>query len=171
MPHKMSNKIFHIASKTATADLLKNNEPPAVSVMPITIPVPLCQNCGTVERGSCVYQTFSVTAAFSRGCTNAIRCRNTNRTSGPAKNNCHSSAMGKFFAVVSNQTAITCTPACLNSSVAAKLINGHISSTDTAEIASTDEKGCPFRDRRCETPPFLPDRLPERNPAERRSVP
>ena len=137
MPQKMSNKMFHIASKTATADLLKNIEPPAVSVMPITIPVPLCQNCGTVKRGSCVYQIFSVTAAFSRGCTNAIRCRNTNRTSGPAKNNCHSSAMGKFFAVVSNQTAITCTPACLNSSVAAKLISGHISSTDTAEIAST----------------------------------
>ena len=88
--------------KMSTADLLRNNEPPAVSGMPITIPVPLCQNRGTVKRGSCVYQTFSVTAAFSRGCTNAIRCRNTNRTSGPAKNNCHSSAMGKFFAVVSN---------------------------------------------------------------------
>ena len=35
MPHKMSNKMFHIASKMATADLLKNIEPPAVSGMPI----------------------------------------------------------------------------------------------------------------------------------------
>jgi len=67
-----------------------------------------------------------------------------NRTTGPAKNNCQQSAIGKLSAVVSSHTEIISTPAFLKIRVAARLIRGHIKITEIAEIASTRKKGLSF---------------------------
>ena len=60
---------------------------------------------------------------------------NTFLTNGPAKKICQHSAIGKFIAVVCNQTAIISFPGCLNNTVAIKLIAGHIRQTIIDEIA------------------------------------
>ena len=58
-------------------------------------------------------------------------------TTGPAKNICQQSAIGKFLTVVSIHTATNSLPAFLKSKVAARLISGHINITDTKDMAST----------------------------------
>lgn len=56
------------------------------------------------------------------------------RTSGPAKKICQKKAIGKLSAVVCNQIAITSLPGFLKSSVATRLILGHIRHTVMDEM-------------------------------------
>ena len=78
--------------------------------------------------------------------------RNSRRVTGPAAKRFHSSAIGKFFSTVPTQTANSSVTGArpgmtLNSSAAAMLIVGHITSTVQPDTISVMKNGlsCPGR--------------------------